>query len=408
VSGPFDRMDVTGLSPQRMGLICIFGSLTMLIVVMIIRVKKPSEGGRHYLRPHLPGVTVMTILNNEWSDGVVFCRGPVDDSMGGVYLDADLTRPVAKSELDCSIEDSPIAQQWGAGVPSGTTLAFGLQRGQFATLYLHPDGTWPSGACWFQDAESNARVSMAKGPRYMSLVEFTIQESGRGQVFYDMSSVEGVSGGISMNYTDDFGHVQTDVAVPGKFSGNRLSVVSAPEIGFPTVLSDKNVDGNCDCDEFSPNKTSCNTAGCYAGCPGSLVDNPCGQHRCRAFYAKMYKDTTSYCGWLRSEKAQTYCWAMDEWMCVDETCGYGGPDEPKADCSTPLPPDAAANTYSCGHGTGLPGVDGSILWPNSGGCVDKKVVGVPTNPAPSRWGGRISISFEALPWLHEAMNFGWR
>merc|ERR1740138_1271249 len=158
------------------------------------------------------------------------------------------------------------------------------------------------------DAGSNKNISLAKGPMFMSEVEFTIQPSGSGAVWYDMSSVEGVSGGISMTYTDDFGHTQTDVATPGPFEGNALRVVHAPGIGFPTVLSDKNQLGVCNCLTWDPLSEVCNSNACYAGCPGALVENACGQHRCRAFYAAQYEDRTSYCGWLYSQRAQTYCW----------------------------------------------------------------------------------------------------
>lgn len=194
--------------------------------------------------------------------------------------------------------------------------------------------------------------------------------------------------------------------MPGKFKGSLLKVVPAPNIGFPTVLSDKNTLGACTCTVWSKSSSECNSDACYAGCPGSLVDNPCGQHRCRHFYAKQYKNVESYCGWLYDEKAQTYCWAMDEWQCTDETCGYVGPDQPKEDCTSPLPDGAAANTYSCGHGTNLSsGEDGRLYWTQGPGCKDKMVMGVPTNPAPPRLGGRILISFENLPWLHESVEY---
>lgn len=377
-------------------MIAVVGSIALFLVVLIIRFRVPTKQ-----IPALPGTTLIDIVNNEWSDGVVFCRGPMEGSLNMVYLDASLMRTVVGSEYDCSIPGADVSLQWGEGVPGGTTLALGLKRGETFTLYLHPNGTWMAGACWFQDEASNRAVSLAKGPRYMSLVEFSIQESGKGQIYYDMSSVEGVSGGMSMNYTDDFGKVQTDSAVPGMFTGGTLAIVAAPEIGFPTVLSDKNTRGTCQCIYWDPNSPECNSDACFAGCPGSLVDNPCGQHRCRAFYAKLYQDPTSYCGWLYTQQAQTYCWAMDEWMCVDETCGYGGFGQPTVNCTSPMPPDAAANSYSCGHGSNLPGGrQGQLYWTTGGGCVDKFVKGVPTNPAPARSGGRISISFEVLPWLH--------
>mmetsp|Transcript_64056 Transcript_64056/g.179212 ORF Transcript_64056/g.179212 Transcript_64056/m.179212 type:complete len:456 (+) Transcript_64056:45-1412(+) len=353
--------------------------------------------------PSSPGATSMQLINNEWSDGVVFCRGPVEGTLRGVFKDASLSQTVVKSDLDCAVPGSPAAVRWGEGVPQGSTLAIGLKRGQSHCLYIAPDGQWPSGACWYQDEASNKAMSIAKGPQYMSEVEFTIQENAKGQVWYDMSSVEGVSGGITMNYTDARGRTQTDTAVPGPFVGSTLKVVRAPGIGFRTVLSDKNFLGACTCDKWDPLDPVCNSDACRAGCPGSLVDNACGQHRCRTFYAQRYKDHTSYCGWLYEQKAQTYCWAMDEWRCVDEHCGYGGPDQPAENCSSKLPAGAPANSYSCGHGTNLPsGVPGKNFWTNGPGCKDKMVVGVPTNPAPPRDGGRITISFESLPWLHEA------
>lgn len=37
-----------------------------------------------------------------------------------------------------------------------------------------------------------------------------------------------------------------------------------------------------------------------------------GQHRCRQWYAASYASVESYCGWLFSNHAQTYCWAMDD------------------------------------------------------------------------------------------------
>lgn len=384
----------------RAVLVCILLSILLLLLLLLIRLRlKPPVPP---LQVFLKGTTLMTIINNEWSDGVVFCRGPLQGSLSHVFIDGDLTQTVVHSDLDCSIPGTKATEQWGIGVPSGTTLALGLRRGEQTTLYIHPNGSWPSGACWFQDETSNKRVSMAKGPQYMSEVEFTIQQSGRGQVYYDMSSVEGVSGGITMNYTDDLGRTQTDVAVPGKFRGKKLKVLRAPGVGFPTVLSDKNTLGACTCAAWDEGDAECNSAACLAGCPGSLVENACGQHRCRVFYAEKYQDPMSYCGWLYEQKAQTYCWAMDEWRCTDLSCGYGGPGQPEDNCSSPLPPDAAANTYSCGHGTRLPsGISGEFFWSDGPGCVDKLVKGVPTNPAPARVGGRITMSFESLPWLHE-------
>ena len=73
------------------------------------------------------------------------------------------------------------------------------------------------------------------GPMYQSQVEFTITTV----VSWDLTSVEGVSGGLTMNYTDSSGLSEDVVAIPGMFQGNQLSITKAPGAGFPTVLADK-------------------------------------------------------------------------------------------------------------------------------------------------------------------------
>lgn len=53
------------------------------------------------------------------------------------------------------------------------------------------------------------------GPMYQSQVEFTITTV----VSWDLTSVEGVSGGLTMNYTNNNGQAEDVVAIPGKFKG---------------------------------------------------------------------------------------------------------------------------------------------------------------------------------------------
>lgn len=50
---------------------------------------------------------------------------------------------------------------------------------------------------------------------YQSQVEFTITTV----VSWDLTSVEGVSGGLTMNYTDQDGKCENVVAIPPKFKG---------------------------------------------------------------------------------------------------------------------------------------------------------------------------------------------
>ncbi|CAK0818033.1 unnamed protein product, partial [Prorocentrum cordatum] len=47
----------------------------------------PPPVGEPTPEPTPEGTTVMTLTNNEWADGVVFCRGPVEGSMAEVHLD---------------------------------------------------------------------------------------------------------------------------------------------------------------------------------------------------------------------------------------------------------------------------------------------------------------------------------
>ncbi|CAK9023897.1 unnamed protein product [Durusdinium trenchii] len=340
----------------------------------------------------------MHLVNREWADGVIFCRGPASE-LSNIWLDAAGTQSVAGSAIDCSNPGSAAAQKWGHGVPELTTLCLGLKQSETMDLYFTEGSNWPSGTCWFQDAESNKVQSLSMGPMYQSQVEFTITTV----VSWDLTSVEGVSGGLTMNYTNNNGQAEDVVAIPGKFKGSQLSITKAPGAGFPTVLADKHRFGACACTQYSPTLASCNNDACFTGCPGALADNPCGQHRCRQWYAKSYETDESYCGWLFSNDAETYCWAMDEWQCTDPSCGYGGIDQPNQDCSDVLQDPnvgSRANVYSCGALKDQKATHG-LWWEHGVGCVDKKVRGVPTNPIVPRRGGRIDISFDNLPWMHE-------
>eukprot|EP00439_Symbiodinium_sp_Y106_P069512 s1754_g11.t5 len=312
--------------------------------------------------PHTAASLTMRIVNKEWSDGVVFCRGP-QDALSTVYLDAALTQSVHNSAVDCS--EGTGNDEYGSGVPDLTTLCMGLKKGE-STLGC---GNWPSGTCWFQDIASNQQHSLSMGPQYQSQVEFTNLGADR------------VSGGVTMNYTDGNGKKTDVVALPGKFTGSLLKIQPAPGIGFPTVLADKHVYGECNCPVFSPENPSCNTDACYTGCPGSLADNPCGQHRCRQWYAKSYETSESYCGWLYANNAETYCWAMDE-----------------------------AWRSCCGHIKNQPAYPSGVWWTHAVGCTDKLVQGVPTNPILPRAGGVIDTGLHlalancSKPWPVERLE----
>ena len=79
-----------------------------------------------------------------------------------------------------------------------------------------------------------------------------------------------------------------------------------------------------------PEGKNCSVAGttpytgspaCLAQCPADIANNHCGQHACRQYYYNQYYNSDgtlrddTYCGWLRQNNYQGYCWPMDEFVC---------------------------------------------------------------------------------------------
>ena len=74
------------------------------------------------------------------------------------------------------------------------------------------------------------------GPMYQSQVEFTITSV----VSWDLTSVEGVSGGLTMNYTDSYDVKEDVVAIPGKFKGICFAMTMSFEM-LRSLFSQKDV-----------------------------------------------------------------------------------------------------------------------------------------------------------------------
>ena len=312
----------------------------------------------------------ITILNNLSESGIFFLRG---QSINGLYLDSRYTQTIVNdSKYDCTGEKTPY---YCVGLPN-RTFFFHIPAGKKQDLYLKDSDSISSGVVWY--SPDGSKTITSGGPEKQAEAEFTISNV----VSYDLTFVEAISCGIKMTYTPDGGQPVEVSCVPNK--PENLDIDTS--LGYPTILSDKYTG--------TPEHRD------MAGCSADMANTVCGQHKCRSYMANLYKDRNSYCGWLSENKCQGYCWAMDEWKCTDERCGYGEHEDWPKDCSVfKNDMGAASNTYSCGKNP-QKGLDGTQYWGNNNmGCVDKIVDGKPTNPEPKRKGGTFVLEFVNLKWM---------
>lgn len=382
------------------------------------------------------GATKLVLRNDGPVDGVAFCT--TTSAFELIYLDEKLSVQAKGSAIDVNVKNSPQAARWGPGADrTQATLAFELKRGGSAQFFVHKDGQCKSCICWFQDINSHKVKSTSTGPKYQGQFEFTIAISSpdtadnTATVSFDLTFVEGFSGGLAMGYERPDKVGITVNATPARPSpSSRAQIVQAPDgHGFPTVLSDKwTENGTCldTCNpegSFQKDPKACGVDKCLAACPAGLSKNACGQNACRRYFARQYQDPTSFCRWLYDEEVQGYCWAMDEWMCVGTkessilNCGFGGKNQPALDlsldypCTSAFPPDAIgddANDWACGNTVGpamkVPWPAGNPWWPTEQGCIDKKVKDAagaeePTNPQPLRTAGTLTMYVVGSSWL---------
>ncbi len=199
---------------------------------------------------------------------------------------------------------------------------------------------------------------------------------------------------------------------------------------------------------------------CLAQCPADIANDVCGQHACRKYYYNQSFDCNdnpredTYCGWLSKTKCQGYCWPMDEFICKNSNCGYGGDGQPfdckniqqglaglpgtscgyagiSAACTSISPPSICPEENKCTQSNGSPGcylingpiAKGNRAWNQSFedtltksdphpeqvsnrkyyGCTDKRVLREPTNPnvliGNINTPGILIVQFNKLPWL---------
>ena len=227
-----------------------------------------------------------------------------------------------------------------------------------------------------------------------------------------------------MDYTDErnvkqFNNKCKPNAPP---AGGEAKIYKSPAYGgFNVVLADKHQKGNeqCNCHHYNGRPSyrdpQCDTNACYAGCPGSLADDPWGQHQCRKYYAKKYQNHGSYCKWLEDQGCQGYCWAMDEWVCLTPNCGYNGPGQPAENDatinymrSTGKPPNFWQGTMpqpAMGGGEWWSGCNDQNGNANCGNKAKKIMIHghiQEIQPNKPRHGGEFLLKFVKLGWLNHA------
>jgi hypothetical protein len=322
---------------------------------------------------------IRIVLDNSTAeDGTFFFRGR---SITQLYIDSN--NIVNDIQYNCTgVADgslpNPSGSKYNAVPLPVSTFYFEIKQGKQKVITMPEQAVIDSGIVWYVHQSSTQLQRLSRGPEICTMGEFTITNV----VSYDLTFVDGVSHGLRMIWKPAEGSNVEVQCVPKK----PRALQSRNTFGFNTIPSDKHTSTEPE-----------------AGCASNLADTVCGQHKCRKWYAKQYENPDSYCSWLESNNCQGYCWAMDEWKCTDASCGYGGVGQP-TDCqlfeNQPKPP-YFPNTYSCGHGTNLPGPDGNTYWSQGPGCTDKDVSGAPTNPILPRkaTGGDFIIKFIELEWL---------
>jgi len=342
------------------------------------------------------------LKNSTGVSGIMFLRG-----IGMNVLNYNGQNIAEDPNYDCTTYSGEQSTSKYGCVPYGDTgskrtFYFNVEDGQQIELTLPEDQECGSGNVWFvPDTDTRADNVKGGGPGsgLNAQEQFEMNIPIRGDIYFDLTLVEGIQAGVRASYTRDDDEQISITCIPNE----KPSLNIYERDGVPRILSDKN-DPSYD-EKYRD----------LAGCPGSY-DTACKQHECRSQMAASYQNPDSYCSWLLKSKCQGYCWAYDEWMCKDQSCGYGQADQPPSPdspdfqdvCNQMLSiPGYASNVYSCGKGTNLSAPNQGKWWTNGPGCEDKTVNGQPTNPVLGRENGTLFIEFVNLPWLSPPPTQDW-
>lgn len=392
----------------------------------------------------MPQVTVM-IKPPADEDAIVYCTANnIKNTWGKVKSLGSSSTPILDTPISCENDVNHPENCKDDG--NKKTLVFYVNAStnpDSSGFLLDKGAVLMSVACWSVSMKSFLAGKHATPPDYKmsnavppknSLLEFSADDNF--QLSVDVSGVQGITHAIGLSWGPETGgNVEIDckeLQNPAK-DYPSLKLENVDGHGTMGVLADTwQYSDACNCKSYSLDNPECNTDACYAKCPSALADNAVGQHYCRMFY----QNVTDYCKWMRgSATCTSYCWALDEKICKDNSCGYGGADQPEEDgsdlihtcfdgdstvydCSsdkkpkststveyckpcndTGMEPEDFRNRYSCGMDQDLANPEGGTWWDDKA-CVDNVLESKKKpNPTFKRTAGTLTLSFEIYSWL---------
>lgn len=351
----------------------------------------------------------LVLVNNLATEATLFFRAT---AVAFVSLSPSLSSAdnlIGDPYHDCSGALTTTTAAVPCAPPPLTTLHFTVDPGVRVNLYFRSTPPFSSAEIW-----ASSTTTTMTSPTRLSFVR--VKFSSPRRMRFSATFEEAVSCGIKMRYSGGGTAAAAVVdAMPADPSNrgydNTVAVVSS------VVPSTKYTE------QSSPlNKL-------LAQCPSEVVSkSACSQHQCRVYYARQLASGTSYCNWIRDDcGGNAYCWALDQLICRDVSCGYASPETTTATaprqlangglgttfgdaCDVPnevdqsdhgLAPLWSAVDYSCGGAVNLPrsGSSGGPWWPTQTGCTPNTSAVTSVELPSSGGSGALTISFENLSWL---------
>ena len=152
---------------------------------------------------------------------------------------------------------------------------------------------------------------------YKYQIAYNSQNEGQGFIDLDQGSV-------TKTPTKNFLGVITGLSEKYKKCGANSCQALKDGQKIINLLNSSDAKYNFDFSDIPQNTIDC----CLSSCPLPSQDKGgINQHYCRKWYHENSKKPTSYCKWLQQKNndktySSAYCWALDEWKCTDDNCGW--------------------------------------------------------------------------------------